>query len=110
MNITSNFKPFEKKITYYCVGNIMDSEKDALILKPLFAKILDFIHNAILNNKKVLVHCAAGISRSSTVVIGYLMCKWKLSLKNAFKVCRDRRPGIWPNSGFLQMLMDIERE
>ena len=83
----------------------MDSDGDAKILKPLFAKILDFIHDAIMNNKIVLVHCAAGISRSSTVVIGYLMSKWKLPLKNAFKICRDRRPGIWPNSGFLGMLI-----
>ena len=34
MNITSNFKPFEKKITYLCVGNIMDSDSDASLLKP----------------------------------------------------------------------------
>ena len=110
MNITSNYKPFEKKFTYYCVGNIMDSESDAKILKPLFTKILDFIHNAIMDNKKVLVHCAAGISRSSTVVIGYLMCKWKLELKHAFKICREKRPGVWPNSGFLEMLISIEKE
>ena len=63
-----------------------------------------------MDNKKVLVHCAAGISRSSTVVIGYLMYKWKLPLKTAFKICRDKRPGIWPNSGFLGMLLEIEKE
>ena len=33
MNITSTYKPFDK-YTYLCVGNIMDSDSDANILKP----------------------------------------------------------------------------
>ena len=50
-----------------------------------------------MNNGKVLVHCGAGISRSSTIVIGYLMEKCRLDLKTSFKICKNKRPGIWPN-------------
>jgi len=57
-----------------------------------------------------LVHCAAGISRSSTIVIAYLMQAMQFSLTEAFKYVREKRPIISPNDGFsrqLQVYQDI---
>ena len=82
---------------YYCIDDLADSETEASKFKLLLPKLFDFIHEAIINGNKVLVHCAAGISRSPTVVIGYLMCKWKIPLKYAISICKDKRPGIYPN-------------
>lgn len=79
-------------------------------MKLFLPEISEFIHNAIMANQRVLVHCAAGISRSVTAVIGYLMMKWELPLKNALKICKYLRPIAWPNAGFLDMLMDLEHE
>ena len=45
----------------------------------------------------VVVHCAAGISRSATVVLGYLLLHCKRSLRDAFAHVMERRPCIWPN-------------
>ncbi|EFC40883.1 predicted protein [Naegleria gruberi] len=48
-----------------------------------FDATFEFISNSIENEgKAVLVHCQAGISRSSTIVIAYLMRKLDISLKD----------------------------
>ena len=49
------------------------SDCDGQELKQLFQDAIDFIHKARLNNQNVLVHCLAGISRSVTIVIAYIM-------------------------------------
>lgn len=50
-----------------------------------------FISNAINNKKIVLVHCAAGISRSTTLVLYYLMKSTKKDLITCFKLVRNQR-------------------
>jgi len=35
--------------------------------------VVDMIHSEILKGNNVLIHCAAGVSRSASAVIGYLM-------------------------------------
>jgi protein-tyrosine phosphatase len=42
-------------------------------IRSYFERTNDFLHSARTNNEKALVHCAAGISRSSTIVLAYLM-------------------------------------
>jgi len=49
----------------------------------------------------VLVHCAAGVSRSSSNVIAYLMRRKKnMSFNEAFNFVKKRRPVICPNYRF----------
>ena len=64
-------------------------------------------------NDKVFVHCAAGMSRSPTVVIAYLMWKRRLSLNDAINFVKKKRPEISPNLSFmkqLQMFQELLRE
>ncbi len=68
------------------------------------------IRNVKLKKKKVLVHCAAGISRSSTLVLAYLMNCEKMKLFDAFKQVRSKRCVIWPNIGFMNMLIEMEKK
>lgn len=56
----------------------------------------------------VLVHCLAGVSRSATVVIAYLMWKRGLSLYAARRHVAEVRPWIRPNSGFQRQLQAFE--
>ena len=56
----------------------------------------------------VLVNCVAGVSRSATIVIAYLMKYYKLDLKTAFLLVRKRRERICPNKKFMQCLLDYE--
>jgi len=56
----------------------------------------------------VLVHCQMGISRSSTVVIAYLMEKQKMTFVNALSHTLERRTFIDPNMGFRKQLQLFE--
>ena len=55
-------------------------------------RAVEFIHGAIQNDGRVLVHCAAGISRSTTVVLAYLVAKRGMSLRKAFEHTLEARP------------------
>ena len=56
----------------------------------------------------VLVNCAAGISRSSTIVIAYIMKYYKADLKKAFSFVKKKRNQICPNKKFMECLLDYE--
>ncbi|XP_051912687.1 uncharacterized protein LOC127595005 [Hippocampus zosterae] len=47
----------------------------------------------------VLVHCFAGISRSSTLVLAYLIREHRVSLVRGIDMLRSRRPIVCPNIG-----------
>jgi protein-tyrosine phosphatase len=67
-------------------------------------EIVDLIHDEISKKRTVLVHCAAGISRSSSVVIGYLMKYEKMTYDDAYNHVKTLRSCINPNSGFVEQL------
>ena len=59
---------------------------------------------------KVLVHCQVGMSRSATIVIGYLMRKFPdMTLNKAFRFVKSKRPIVNPNEGFIKQLKSFER-
>lgn len=60
--------------------------------------------------KGVLVHCLAGISRSVTITVAYLMYKYSLNLNDAFNLVRSRKSNIAPNFHFMEQLHNFERE
>lgn len=68
----------------------------------------DEIADLINKQDTVLVHCVAGISRSATIVIAYLMKYYGLSLKDAFLFVRKRRNQICPNKEFMKYLFEYE--
>jgi len=57
----------------------------------------------------VLVHCLAGISRSVTVTVAYLMHALDLSLSDAYDHVKRCKPDVSPNFSFMGQLMDFER-
>lgn len=65
---------------------------------------LRFIKRGVDANERVLVHCHAGISRSSTVVLLYLMVYRGLSLDEALRRLTRARPVVAPNKGFMRHL------
>lgn len=59
-------------------------------------------------NAKILVHCAAGISRSASIVVYYLMRKNGMGYDQALKHLRDARPIVSPNQWYERQLRDID--
>ena len=57
----------------------------------------------------VLVHCIAGISRSATVVLEYLLYSKRLpDLKSAVDHLMEIRPEICPNPAFVRQLLEYQ--
>lgn len=52
----------------------------------------------------VLIHCAQGVSRSVTVIIAYLMYKYKLKYAQALHAVKRKVPEAEPNDGFKEQL------
>lgn len=75
-----------------------------------FPKAIEFIDEARSHQKGVLVHCLAGISRSVTITVAYLMYKCSLNLNDAFNLVRSRKSNIAPNFHFMEQLLNFERE
>jgi len=74
-----------------------------------FDTTYEFIDKHISNNENVLVHCHAGRSRASTIVIYYLMKKHKVSFIKAYNYLKNIRPIMEPNYGFKLQLIDAEK-
>ena len=68
------------------------------------------IAHKFIDNGVTLVHCYAGISRSATIVISYMMRQNKMLYQEAFDLCFRSRPIINPNYGFVIQLIDFEQD
>lgn len=71
-----------------------------------FNDCYDFIEKSKGN---VYIHCAAGISRSPTIVIAYLMRKNRKKFSETFEFVKSRRKYVNPNEGFINQLKEYEK-
>ena len=86
---------------------VIDDDKDEKISQYFF-EVHNIINKALAENKNVIVHCAAGISRSSSLVIAYLMIENRWSYEEAYNYVRSKRSIINPNIGFVKQLKALE--
>ncbi|KAG7299606.1 hypothetical protein JYU34_016591 [Plutella xylostella] len=75
-----------------------------------FPQAIRFIEEAMSAQCGVLVHCVAGVSRSVTVTLAYLMQRHRLCLRDAFELVRSRKTDIAPNFHFMRQLHSFERD
>ncbi|KAM7542789.1 hypothetical protein Aperf_G00000000130 [Anoplocephala perfoliata] len=76
---------------------------------PYFEKAFAFLDSAKRSGGRVLIHCFAGISRSPTLAIAYLMHDQRLTFDEAYNRVKSIRPKISPNFSFIGQLTDFER-
>lgn len=87
--------------------NIADSSDQNLT--KFFDEAHQFIDEARRKKCNILVHCLAGISRSPTIAIAYLMRVNSLPLQDAYNLVKQCRPQIDPNLSFMGQLMVYEK-
>uniref|UniRef100_A0A9J7YLC7 protein-serine/threonine phosphatase n=1 Tax=Cyprinus carpio carpio TaxID=630221 RepID=A0A9J7YLC7_CYPCA len=92
---------FPDLFTYKTVTVLDLPETD---ITSYFPECFQFINEASQQGGVVLVHCNAGVSRSASVVIGFLMSQEKMSFDEAFSAVKTARPYIQPNPGFMSQL------
>lgn len=85
-----------------------DDVPDYDMRQPVFAAV-KFIQEGLKNGETILVHCHAGISRSSTVVLLHMMINRGYALDPALKRLQALRPQVLPNSGFMTMLRATDK-
>jgi predicted protein tyrosine phosphatase len=71
----------------------------------VFAKAAEVIANAVRNDENILVHCAAGVSRSCTAVVAHLMLYKGLGWDEALFEIREHRPCVNPHPLLQRSLM-----
>lgn len=77
-------------------------------ISTYFEAVVDFIDQATKQKQKVLVHCHAGVSRSTTVVVAFLMKTKRWPYKKALNYVKQRRYIVDPNFGFVEQLRKFE--
>ncbi|MCJ1275982.1 phosphatase [Puttea exsequens] len=73
-------------------------------LLDIFRNTSNIIRRSLANGTPVLVHCDAGVSRSSTVVCAYLMQSHGMSSKQAIDFVQSKRSVVRPHLGFEKQL------
>lgn len=68
-----------------------------------------FIDQALTENVGVLVHCKQGVSRSASLVIGYIMQHERMRLNDAYAFVKNKSPNVTPNLGLVYQLLEYEK-
>ncbi|KAL2903431.1 Protein-tyrosine-phosphatase MKP1 [Bienertia sinuspersici] len=71
--------------------------------------VFDYFEDVREQGGRVLVHCCQGVSRSSSLVIAYLMWKEGQSFEDAFQYVKAARGVTNPNMGFACQLLQCQK-
>lgn len=71
--------------------------------------VFDYLEDVREQGGRVLVHCCQGISRSTSLVIAYLMWRDGQSFENAFQYVKSARGVTNPNMGFACQLLQCQK-
>ena len=98
---------FEDKIKYL---KLDIKDQNDFPINDYFDKGADFINESMKNNDgNILVHCMQGKSRSTCIVMAYLI-KYKKEVTNsAYKILKAKRKLTMPNLGFMYKLREYEK-
>ena len=78
-------------------------------LRKFFEEAFEFIDAAKNAGTGVLIHCQAGISRSPTIAVAYLMKNYLMAMAEAYKFVKTKRSIISPNLNFMGQLWEFEQ-
>ncbi|XP_059317652.1 protein-tyrosine-phosphatase MKP1 [Lycium ferocissimum] len=71
--------------------------------------VFDYFEDVRVQNGRVFVHCCQGVSRSTSLVIAYLMWREGQSFDDAFEYVKAARGIADPNMGFACQLLQCQK-
>ena len=104
LNCGNGLKNFYENdnIFKYLYIPLYDSESQKL--EKYLEKSNNFIKEGSTNNNKILIHCGAGMSRSVTICLMYMIMEKNYKFSEAYKIIKEKRKCAVPNSGFRKLL------
>eukprot|EP00301_Raphidiophrys_heterophryoidea_P003162 c11440_g1_i1.p1 GENE.c11440_g1_i1~~c11440_g1_i1.p1 ORF type:complete len:489 (+),score=71.53 c11440_g1_i1:102-1568(+) len=93
----------EIKLTYMSL-DLADGPSEDIICYVY--DCIEFIDSAINSGGNVLVHCWQGVSRSTSMVVAWIMLKQRLAYDETLTNVRKVRSVARPNTGFMCQLLD----
>jgi len=107
LTVSDEFPPNYTDDIHYLVVPVSDEENSNLI--EVFEECSSFIDEG-RQQGAVYVHCAAGISRSPTVVVAYLLLRAIAPTPaEALELVRKQRTVVFPNTGFWKQLVAFHK-
>ncbi|XP_031419086.1 dual specificity protein phosphatase 22-B isoform X2 [Clupea harengus] len=106
LSIHDTAAPILQEMTYLCIPA---ADLPTQNLTQHFKESIIFMHESRLKGEGCLVHCLAGVSRSVTLVVAYIMTVTGLSWTEALAAVRVARPGAGPNQGFQRQLQEFDK-
>jgi protein-tyrosine phosphatase len=104
-----NASDYETSCPYFKYLRIDIQDTSSTPIGIYYDTVYQFISDALATpNSKILIHCSAGISRSSTLVTMYLMRRYLVCPVHALDAIRRVRPIVHPNDGFMMSLRNYE--
>ena len=118
INVTDQIRPTEEQYKIFDVFYLPLQDNETYDILTAIQTTAFYINSLIANNnnnnntkaRKILVHCSAGISRSSSIIIGYCMIYKKMNLLDAYDFVKSKKANIAPNPGFMAQLIKLEQE
>ncbi|XP_076874882.1 dual specificity protein phosphatase 7-like [Brachyhypopomus gauderio] len=109
LNVTPNLPNVFERDGHFKYKQIPIADHWSQNLSHFFPEAISFIEEGRSRQCGVLVHCLAGVSRSVTVTVAYLMQKLRLSLDDAYDLVKHKKSNISPNFSFMGQLLDFEK-
>jgi protein-tyrosine phosphatase len=100
LNITIEANNFFPDLLQYFNIRIADAIDVDILESGILEQCLNIIDETLQNNGRILVHCQAGMSRSGSIVIAFLMKHKKISYERALSHAVSIRNCIMPNISF----------
>ncbi|XP_065768738.1 dual specificity protein phosphatase 22 isoform X2 [Muntiacus reevesi] len=105
LSVHDSARPMLEGVKYLCIPA---ADSPSQNLTRHFKESIRFIHECRLQGEGCLVHCLAGVSRSVTLVVAYIMTVTDFGWEDALHTVRAGRSCANPNLGFQRQLQEFE--